>query len=112
MFNFFGADMMGDYDHRKVGRLDKEGLMVSTARVTDGDKPYETAIKHPLYNKGGMIIVEAYSTKSDALIGHAKWEKTMTSKNLPKELADCCNSEVMQMMRDAGGKIVFKKGVR
>jgi hypothetical protein len=95
MFNFL--DMAGNYETRKVGRFDKDGLMVSTAQVNDGREPFETAIKHPKYADGGMIIVECYHTRSKAAKGHAVWVERMTSSNLPDELVDCQNSMVSQM---------------
>ena len=41
-------EMMYNYDSRCVGRYESEDgkVMVSTALVTDGRKPYETAIRH------------------------------------------------------------------
>jgi hypothetical protein len=92
----------GNYDDRCVGRWDsKDGRrLVSTARVSDGRKPYETAFQHPDYNKGKMVIVEAYDSKESASAGHAKWVKIMTKGPLPKALTDCCNAGVAQL-RDA-----------
>ena len=51
MFDYFS--MAGNYDERKVGRWDSGDRlkMVSTCSVTDGRKPFETAIAHPAYNK-------------------------------------------------------------
>ena len=71
---------IGNYEDRKVARDDFKWGFISTARVSDGRKPFETAIKHPNYNKGSMVIVESYLTKQEALKGHAKWKTAMTGK--------------------------------
>ena len=97
LFDFL--DMGGTYDERCVERYDDEnvGLMVSTASVNDGSHPYETAVAHPEYNDGDMVIVEAYDTKKDAKAGHERWVTAMTAKELPERLVDCANSEVSQL---------------
>jgi len=75
MFGFMG--MMDDYEDRKIARYDDEktGLMVSTCSVTDSSAGYETAIEHPSYNGGHIIIVEEYTSVEKAKKGHAKWKK-------------------------------------
>jgi hypothetical protein len=80
-----------------VDTYDTDGLYVDTAAVSDGDHPYETAVAHPDYNDGEMIIVEAYDTKKEAQVGHVKWVERMTT-NLPEELVDCANSHISQMI--------------
>lgn len=104
LFDF--VDMDGTYDERCVGRYDDEnvGLMVSTASVNDGAHPFETAVAHPEYNNGSMVIVEAYDTKKEAKAGHEQWEKAMTAKELPERLVDCCNAEVAQALSEVSGK--------
>lgn len=94
MFGFLS--MAHDVDARRVqqDRIDK--LFVSTMRVTDSIYPYETAIEHPLYNNGVMIIVENYNSKKAAQNGHKKWLKKMTSKKLPAKIADVGQSEVQR----------------
>ena len=79
-------EMMGNYASRKVARFEKDDLMVSTCSVTDADKPYETAVAHPSYNDGKIVIVEDYNTVEEAQTGHDKWVKTMTAKKLPATL--------------------------
>ncbi len=91
------SDMVGTYEERKVQLDEFDWGMVSTARVTDGTLPYETAVEHRDYaDKDGqyrhMVIVENYATKEEALIGHSKWVALMTSDPLPEKLADCNNS--------------------
>lgn len=91
----FGFDMMGSYESRKVGRYDGEdGFMVSTAMVTDGDHPYETAVAHPAYNSGKIVIVAAYDSKDDARDGHDEWVERMTADKLPDQLVEVENSEI------------------
>ncbi len=98
MFEFlFDA---GNYEERAVDRSEFDWGFISTARVSDGKQPYETAICSDEYGKsydpketGGMIIAEAYDTKEAAEKGHTRWVKTMTNKP-PKELIDCCNAGV------------------
>lgn len=90
-------EMFGDYERRKVGRFDAEWGFVSTAFVTDADKPYETAVKHRDYNYGKIVIVEAYDTKEQAEAGHAQWISTMTTQPLPDFLVDKGESGISQL---------------
>jgi len=89
---------IGNYDQRKVGRDDFDWGFVSTARVSDGRKPYETAVKHAKYGDGEMVIVECYDSKKEASEGHAKWLAAMTADVLPSKLTDCANSDVSQLL--------------
>lgn len=91
--------MLGNYESRCVGRWEDEtgDKMVSTAYVTDGLKPYETAFQHPDYNNGDMVIVESYDTEEEAKAGHERWQKIMTDGPLPDELRDCCNAGLAQV---------------
>jgi len=57
----------GNYEQRKVGRNDINGVTVSTCYTTD--MGYETAI----LDENGSHPVERYSSKEDALNGHIKW---------------------------------------
>ena len=96
MFNFLQD--IDNYDDRCIGRYPPEGdFLVDTAAVSDGRLPYETAIKHPEYNDGNMIIVEAYPNKEGAQAGHEKWIKTMITEPLPEVLVDCKNAELMSL---------------
>lgn len=84
-----------------VGRHDTVDLFISTARVSDGSKPYETAIRSVLYDMdGSMCIVEAYNTKEDAKAGHEKWLEIMTNGPWPDELVDCQNARISQMREE------------
>ena len=108
MFFDFIRDM-GNYDERCVGRYDNDDLMVSTARVSDGAQPYETAVAHPKYNDGDMVIVEAYDSGGEAKAGHERWVATMTNGKLPTQLTNCCNAGVSQMLDAVGGNVVFPR---
>ena len=96
---------MGNYKERAIGRFpigSKDGaFLVDTVRVGDGIQPFETAVQHPEYNDGDMVIVEAYSTKKDAEVGHEKWVKIMAADELPAELIDCHNTEISQLFGTA-----------
>jgi hypothetical protein len=101
MFEFLQD--MGNYSSRKVGRDDFEWGFISTAVVSDGDQPYETAVCSDLYqdddgNTEEMIIVEAYNDHDSAKEGHAKWVAAMTGENPPAVLVDCLNSGICQLI--------------
>ncbi len=81
-----------EYYLRVVGKYEKKRVLISTAKVHEGKLPYETAIKHPLYDKREWIVVEAYATLKEASDGHNRWVKTMTTNPLPEELKECPNS--------------------
>lgn len=81
-----------------VGRYDSGTLIVDTAEVSDGSRPYETGVSHPEYNEGKWVIVEAYHTWDAAMKGHEKWVATMTSEDLPTSLKDCLNGEISQLL--------------
>lgn len=100
IFNF--ESDIGNYEERKIGRDDFAWGFISTARVSDGVKPFETAVEHGNYNDGRMVIVDHYDTKAQAITGHAKWVKTMTTAPLPAALKDCANSHVQQLIETLG----------
>lgn len=77
-----------DYEERKIARFEEGDLIVDTCFVTDSDKPCETAIQHPEYNKGKWIIVESYDNEVEARIAHEQWVKIMTGETLPDILLD------------------------
>jgi hypothetical protein len=106
MFGFLKD--IGNYSSRKVARDDFAWGFVSTASMSDGEKPYETAVcsreygkEHDISQVDEMIIVEAYDTREEAEAGHKRWVETMTT-NPPDKLVDCCNSEVAQARRAMG----------
>lgn len=112
MFEFMMG--MGNYEDRKVGRWDNEAgdQMVSTAEVPDGAKPYETAFKHPDYNDGKMVIVEAYDDRESALAGHNRWVSVMVDGPLPDALKDCANAEIAQLCEALGSDFMFPRTLR
>lgn len=86
---------------------DKSKLMVSTARVSDGFKPIETAISHPRYNGGKLMIAEAYETVEQAQLGHAKWVGYMNQEKLPELILDAINCVPAQCIVEAEGKLEY-----
>ncbi len=106
MFDFFKD--IGNYQDRVVGRHDYKYGFVSTARVSDGKKPYETAIKDNRYQRvesetrDDMCIIENYDNKKEAETGHAKWVSIMTDKP-PKTLKDCNNGGAAAMGEEMFG---------
>lgn len=109
MFDFM--NMLVNYEDRKIDRWNSEdGLqMVSTASVTDGRKPYETAVQHPDYNGGSMVIVECYDTKEQAQAGHDKWLNLVLTNKLPSALVNCGNSEISQLIGSLDGNMSFER---
>lgn len=102
-------NMAGNYDERCVNNYDDGVTKVDTARVTDGQKPFETAVSHKDYNNGQWIIVEAYDTVDEAKIGHESWVKTMTAERLPDVLFDCCNAKIAKAALDFGWPSAFPR---
>lgn len=93
MFNFL-LDA-GNYEQRKIAKDEFDWGFISTCRVSDGVKDFETAVQHKRYG-GSMTIVENYDTAEEAAEGHKRWVKTMTAKKLPKKLIDCNNAGIAQ----------------
>lgn len=83
-----------DLGKHKVG-----DLFVSTSIPSDTGRP-ETAVEHPDYNGGVMIIVEEYDTVSNAKSGHTKWIKLMSANKLPDELIDISGSPIKRVMEE------------
>jgi hypothetical protein len=105
MFGFLND--MDNYKDRKVDNYKEGGLEIDTARVSDGNQPYETGICHSEYNDGGWIIVEGYDNSDSAQEGHAKWVGIMTAQKLPEELRDCQNAEISTFLD--GDDLIFKR---
>jgi len=95
MFDFF--NMSDNYEQRKVDNYKDGELVIDTCSVNDSDEPFETGICHPKYNDGKWVIVEMYSNKKEAKLGHKRWIKTMTN-SLPKELKDVSTSEIKKLL--------------
>ena len=90
MFEFLKD--VDNYESRCVERSEFDWGYISTAKVNDGRKPYETAIKHTRYHDNKITIVEAYDTVEEAKAGHERWVSTMTADQLPESLTDCENA--------------------
>lgn len=103
MFDFLA--MADNYEERAVDRYEDEeiGLIIDTAAVDDSDKPYETAVSHPAYNKGKWIIVELYDILDTAQAGHDKWVAKMTKSELPKKLIDVSTAEIADLCDGVSG---------
>ncbi len=90
--------MQGTYEDRKVVepyRDEGKKHFVSTCSVTDGVLEFETAIAHPEFNDGKLVIVEAYDSREKAEIGHADWIDKVTNDKLPDPLRDVDNAGIM-----------------
>lgn len=106
-----------NYQDRVVGRYeipskdypDEIIALISTAMVYDGFKPYETAVAHPQYRHGRLIVVEAYATREEAVVGHEEWVKIMTTKPLPERLTDVTNCAIGVASKLAGLPYIFER---
>lgn len=85
---------MKDYDARKVNRYEDGNLLVDTCAVSDSAQPYETAVAHPAYNDGMIVIVEMYDSIEEAKDGHLRWVKAMTASGLPHSLCDVSTAKI------------------
>lgn len=94
------------YPRRVVAHYEnpESGLLISTASVTDGFKPFETGVTHPRYNSGKWMIVEAYETEEQAESGHYRWLKRMTGDGLPEVIPDAVNCVAAQCVVEADGQ--------
>lgn len=89
---------IGTYAERKIDNYNgKDGLVVDTCAISDSNKPYETAVEHPAYDEGKMVIVELYDTKEEAQKGHDKWLKRMTTGKLPETLRNVFTASVTSL---------------
>ena len=96
-----------NYSERMVDRYQEGKILVSTACVSDGDKLYETAIEHPEYKDGKIIVVEAYDTRKEAKQGHERWLKIIVDGPLPDYLLDCQNAKIGQLAGELGVVMKF-----
>ena len=106
--DLFGSSMLDNYEERVVDHFETTTVVVDTCRVTDGFKPYETAVMHNDYNHGRWMIVEAYATIDQAKDGHNRWVKTMTQEKLPGELKNVVNCEIALLDKIAGNSQTYK----
>lgn len=84
-------NMAETIEERRIGRYETDVLIIDTCSVTDGKKPFETAVCSALINPNEFTIVEAYDNADEAKIGHEKWIRLMTSENAPHQFNDCEN---------------------
>ena len=98
------------HSEREIAHDETEDLVVDTVAVNDSEQPFETGIKHPLYNDGRWIIVEMYNTKEEAVIGHNKWVEKMTAAELPDQLEEKGTSGAIDLLRNDGHNLIYKKG--
>lgn len=108
LFGFLG--MIDNYAERVVGRHEDENderFYISTVAVCDSDDPFETAVAHPRYNEGKLVIVETYASRELAEAGHDEWVSKMTSSNLPKELIDVSTSGLADLCAAMGAAMSF-----
>ncbi len=101
----------GTAEQRRVAVYQKGDILVSTMRVVDSQQPFETAVEHPEYNGGDIIIVEMYQTREDAAAGHKRWLKTMTSGNLPNEIVDKSTSSIALLCDADGDWRIYKRTI-
>ena len=106
LFDFLLED---DYEDRKIERYDDDELFVSTCRVSDSERPYETAVSTPEYNKGKIVIVEMYDTEQEAREGHHKWLEAMKN-NPPNALTNVSSCGSSEWIKKLGGTIAFERG--
>ena len=107
MFEFIND--LNNYEARCIARDDFDWGFISTASVSDGRHPHETAIRSNEYappddldERNKIIIVEAYDSVADAKAGHAKWIDIMNN-NPPQELVDCCNAGIGELIEKISG---------
>ena len=84
--------------------------MISTLNPTNERVPFTTAVEHPAYNSGELIIVECYSTKENAKEGHEKWLDLMINENLPDPLEDY--SSTVYARTTILGKKLFRRDMK
>lgn len=85
-----------------IGKFSKGDLYISTVSCEDTEHLFETAIAHPKYNDGLLIIVEEYDTRLEAQDSHAKWIDIMTAIELPACLKDVNTSDLRKLARKKG----------
>jgi hypothetical protein len=100
LFDFMSMAL--NYEQRKIARDEFDFGFVSTCSVTDSDHLYETGVKHKNYSNS-VIVVEGYDDEDAAKLGHEKWVKLMTSKDLPDSLTDVGTSEMAYLSNALDG---------
>ena len=97
MFNeLFGyMDMIGNYEERVVKNDKCADFTLDTARVTDRNWIYETAVAHSRFNNGDWIILDGCGSKEEAVEMHNKWLNKLQNEDIT-ELTDYYTDEVFR----------------
>ena len=105
-FSSLLASMMKNLTQKReiIGQHREHDWGVSTCQMFDTDNPYETAIKHPHYNDGNIIIVEEYATREQAERGHQKWLAIMRAPMLPAMIEDVSTAGVAKFGKQIGAR--------
>lgn len=92
-----------NYESRKVARdeFNNATVIFSTCFVSDGLKPYETAMLNSEYHDK-FFVLENYATKEEALAGHTRWIEKYAANTLPETIEECVNSEQTVLMQELG----------
>lgn len=90
--------IMGEPKNNRTNALtyEKKDLFIDTCYCYDTDF-WETAIGDKRYDDD-LIIVEEYSDKEEAIAGHKKWVKKMTSKTPPENLRSIQNDDIYKLL--------------
>lgn len=96
MFGLFGyMDMIGNYEERVVKNDKCADFTLDTARVTDRNWIYETAVAHSGFNNGDWIILDGCMSKEQAVEMHDKWLNKLQNEDIT-ELTDYYTDEVFR----------------
>lgn len=90
--------------HGKVACYSDGLLTISTIRVPDAKRDFETSISHPAYNEGHWVAVEEYDTITQARAGHQRWVDKMTEDALPDCLRNVSTARVARFIDFFKGK--------
>ncbi len=98
IFDF--VEDIDNYEERAVKHDDIADVSIDTARVSDGVQPYETGVMSAHYNNGLWVIVEAYDTVPEAILGHDRWLATFSQEyaEFPDQLCDCQNANISGLL--------------
>jgi hypothetical protein len=72
-------------------------MFVSTIFAGDTNR-YETAIAHPFYNDGTLIVVGSWDDEEDARHGHKYWVERVVLDAMPNPLTDVSTSETALLL--------------
>lgn len=92
---FEWLNMIGNYEERKVAYTKTDNFTIDTAKVTDRQQPYETAIAHDDFNDGEWIILGWADTKEDAQKMHDSFVEYYKTHDVD-EIKDACSGRVFR----------------